>query len=68
MIIMCQHCSGPILKDVEISAPGDFAFRAKTKCPHCKRPVEIELRSAVVHEIYIDKIRLEQEQPAIRQL
>jgi hypothetical protein len=45
MIINCPSCSGPIFKtkteDVSL-------FECVTKCPHCRKIIEIEIRREVV--------------------
>ena len=45
MIINCPHCSGPLFKT---KTEDLVSFSVDTKCPHCRKVVEIEFRREIV--------------------
>lgn len=58
MLINCQSCGGPILKDVslEVSAPVSLAISFSTKCVHCKALNKVEIRTMLEKQVRINGV------------
>lgn len=54
MIINCQHCSGPILKDAKLESVGPASFEMKIKCPHCQRPIAVRITNILEAHVRMD--------------
>jgi len=66
--IDCPKCSGPIVREFEVSATMPQKVRFKAKCPHCGSTVEIEIRTELVSSVYANGIKIKDKEPKIRQL
>lgn len=76
MIVNCPSCSGPLLKDLEITGTSaEVGVALALKCPHCQRPAQVRVESKPVATVTVNGKVLERtgsgapgDRPAIRTL
>lgn len=59
--LSCTACNGTIARDLEIEAASatTIVFKMAIKCPHCKHPNKVEIRTFIEKQIIVNGRELE---------
>lgn len=61
IVLSCSQCHGTLARDVELEASSAtlLVFKMAMKCPHCKSPQKVEIRTMIEKQIRINGRLLE---------
>lgn len=57
-LITCPACNNVVTRDILMDAaiPLEFNFQMALKCPHCKHPVRVEIKTIFSREIRVNGV------------
>ena len=68
MILNCDKCTSPIMKEVSLISEGAAVFIAKMRCPHCQAPQIIKIHNQVATIVVVNNSQVKEESSDVRVL